>query len=660
MSWFEGLSDRLPDRMTGRWSRRAARRGFDDHGANRRAVTLLGRLIRNQAGPYALGWVVWVLIFVMPLALGFFGEAFFDHLEGRPGAPALGILLGAMALWVVLRVGMIFGGMWHYSAVVFRAGANLQQNMFRRLIGRPGAQPAPLPTGEVVSRFRDDVEHTHETFDHTVDLSGAVVVGVGSFVIMANIDLVLAVAAFVPVLFVIVVIRLLGTRIEAARTAAREATEDVTGFLGEAFAAVQAVKVAGAESAMVGALAPRNDRRRAMMVRDRTLEATTEAVAHNTVNVGTGLVLLLSVGTLATADGLTVGEFALFTYLLGHLAIAAWMIGFTLAKIRQAGVSVTRMVDLIRPGGLDELTARRPFAVGPSGPDGGGVVAAGTARGRARRASDDDGGPVPPPLLVVEGLTHVHAGGNGDSPELGVIDASLQVARGQFVVVTGRVGSGKTTLLRAVLGLLPAQSGRVLWDGEEVADAVTVMVPPRVAYLPQVPQLFSMSLRDNLAMGLDIGEGDLDAAVAAAALTRDVGAMPAGYETLVGTRGMRLSGGQVQRTAAARMLVRRPELLVIDDVSSALDVETEARLWDRLFGAGGEDGSPTVGAAGSAARDGNGERPTVPTTALVVSHRRPALQRADQVIVLDGGRICARGTADQLRASSPLFRQLWG
>lgn len=656
MSWFQRSSERGRKGPDGGPSEQSPGRAFDDHGANRRALTVLGRLIRNQAGPYALGWVTWVLIFVMPLALGFFGQAFFDHLEGRPGAPALGILLGAMAVWVVLRVGMIFAGMWHYSAVTFRAGANLQQNMFRRLIGRPGAQPAPLPTGEVVSRFRDDVEHTSETFDHTVDLSGAVVVGIASFAIMASIDVLLAVAAFVPVVFVVVAIRLLGTRIEAARTAAREATEGVTGFLGEAFAAVQAVKVAGAESAMSAALAPRNERRRAMMVRDRTLEAMTEAVAHNTVNIGTGLVLLLSVGTLATAGGLTVGEFALFTYLLGHLAVAAWMMGFSLAKIRQTGVSVTRMVGLIRPWGLDELTSPRPFAVGPSGPDG---TVAVSVRSRAVDGAGGGDAAVAAPLLAVEGLSHVHAGGNGDGPEVGVIDASLQVGRGQFVVVTGRVGSGKTTLLRAVLGLLPAQSGRVWWEGEEVADPAAVMVPPRVAYTPQVPQLFSMSLRDNLAMGLDVGDGDLDAAVATAALTRDVATMPAGYETLVGTRGMRLSGGQVQRTAAARMLVRRPELLVVDDVSSALDVETEARLWDRLFGASRGDGSLPAGPAGNVG-DGNGDRPTVPTTALVVSHRRPALQRADQVIVLDGGRICARGTADQLRASSPLFRQLWG
>jgi ATP-binding cassette subfamily B protein len=128
--------------------------------------------------------------------------------------------------------------------------------------------------------------------------------------------------------------------------------------------------------------------------------------------------------------------------------------------------------------------------------------------------------------------------------------------------------------------------------------------------------------------------------VRAAVLEEDLAGMPRGLETTIGPRGLRLSGGQVQRTAAARMLVRQPELLVVDDVSSALDTETEAILWDRLF----------------EARTTNGPA----TTALVVSHRRPALARADLVVVVDAGRIVERGTAEELLERSAIFRDLWG
>jgi ATP-binding cassette subfamily B protein len=175
----------------------------------------------------------------------------------------------------------------------------------------------------------------------------------------------------------------------------------------------------------------------------------------------------------------------------------------------------------------------------------------------------------------------------------------------------------------------------VRWNGVVVEDAADFFVPPRSAYTPQVPTLFSMSLRDNLLLGRTDDDDAVAAGIRSAALDRDVAAMPQHLDTLVGPLGMRLSGGQVQRTAAARMFVRRPELLVFDDLSSALDVDTERTMWQRLF------------------------REHAGSTALVVSHRRPAPQRADQIIVLREGRIDAVGTVDDLLDSSEEFGHLW-
>ena len=576
---------------------------------------IMWRLIRNQPLRYGTSLVTWIVIWSWPVLLGLIVQAFFDRLTGD-GGWSVGWLMAATAGHVLGYLALIWAGIRLHASLMVRARTSVQRAMMAWIMRLPAARPVSETPGEVVSRFRDDTEHLQEAFDFSVDLAGAGISAAVGVAVLASVAPLLTVAVVLPLGLTVVAVWALGGRIARYRVAAREATEAVTGFMGETFTAVGAVKVAGAEPQVLRRMATVNDHRRAMMVRDRTLTAATDALVDNAANVSLGLVLVLAVGTISIggAGGLSVGDVALFTLLLWRIAHGAQMSGRFLARLRQAGVSVDRMLALMPGGTAEDLFAHHPLEseVGvPAGPAGG-------------------GGSVDAPLLELVGVSSHHPDGTR-----GIIDVDLAVPAGSLVVVTGRVGSGKTTLLRAAVGLVPVSGGEIRWRGSPVADPAVELLPPRVAYTRQVPQLFGMSLRDNLLLGVEADEDDVDRAVQAAVLAEDLDGMPKGLETTIGPRGLRLSGGQVQRTAAARMLLRRPELLLVDDVSSALDTETEAVLWDRLFAEAG-------------------------TTALVVSHRRPALARADLVVVVDDGRIVATGTAEELLERSAIFRDLWG
>lgn len=554
------------------------------------------RLVRREPVAYAIGWVGWVAFNLFTIPTGLALKAVLDRLApDAPGADGVWVLLAVLAGLEVGRwLDLWFSAVqWHGCWVGWHTIPRL--HALRALAVDPGPAEGRLPgsPGEAVSRFRDDTRDIAMVLDVWLDVSGAVLASAGALVVMATIDARTTLVVAAPVVAVLVACHLLTPRLRAWRRASREATAEVTGFIGDTFGAITAVKAAGAEAAVVERFEALGRRRARTAEHDQVGTQLVRTLGGATGNLGVGLTLLLVAPAISRGE-FSVGDLGLFTAYASVLASLPRWVGSLGATMRQADVSVARIGELLPDGGAEAAAA--PIATElRTGPDP--APAAVVADPAERRDGDRL------ERLTVRDLT-VRAG------DVTVLDGiGLDLPRGSFTVVTGPVGSGKTTLLRAILGLVGRERGELAWNGVVVDDPSTVFVPPRAAYLPQVPRLFSEPLADTVLLGLD--RSGLDRALHLACLDDDVAAMAAGVETVVGARGVRLSGGQIQRAGAARALVRRPELLVVDDLSSALDAATEAQLWQRFLAA-------TAGGA----------------TALVVTHRPEVIAAADQVIRL--------------------------
>ncbi len=571
-------------------------------------------LMTFRKGRYLINVFGWATMWVLPVIPALIARAFFDRITGEDTTGfTVATLVAIMVAYGLGRIMIMVLMMWNDIHLGFRISTLMRRNMLEQIFELPGAQSMKESPGEAISRFRDDVDEVQESFSWTVDMLGLFTFSAVALWILVGIDGEFTFYVFAPTIAVVWIAAAARRRVKRYREAAREATGRITEALGEMFGSVQSIKVAGAERPMMGHFRRLNDERRTVMVRDRVLTSALESLFWNTISIGTGIILIVTAGAMSSGE-FTVGEFALFVYFLGFVTDAVFFLGLFIARYQQAAVSFGRMIELMGDG--DPLRLVEPKKLELSG-----------------QLSEPN--VIPPhfaPLerLDVSGLTFHYPG-----TEAGIEDMTFSVPKGSFTVVTGRIGAGKTTLLRAILGLVKTDSGTVSWNGEVVENPAAFFIPPRSAYTPQVPRLFSMTLLQNLLMGRRDPEDQVREAINAAVMSPDLEGMSEGLSTMVGPMGVRLSGGQIQRSATARMFVRRPDLLVFDDVSSALDVETERVLWEQLF------------------RDRAG------VTSIVVSHRRPALQRADQIVVMDQGRIAAVGSLDDLMGSSPEFMAMW-
>ncbi len=584
-------------------------------------------LLKYRPKLYLFCFLCWATIHSFPLLFGLLIGQIFDALAGdQPAFDSAWTWVAIFGFFAIGRHGLIWVGELRWIVYWNDQSLQIRRNLLRWLLEADGSRVMTVSPGEAVSTFRDDVEDLLEYMENYVDGGGIVIFALGSVTVMATINPWLTAILVVPLLLVVFVAQSLGPEIRNRRRAMRIATEDVTGLVGESFGAVQSIKLAAAERPVLAEFHRRNEVRRKAALRDTLLTEALMAVNVNMATITIALVLLVSAGGLSDGS-ISVGELVIFLTYLPRLTFYLAFVGHFIAQHRRTGVAFERMrrlaVDADDSDLLDRTRVPLDGEVGELPPQ----VRLGTDR--LERLTVTDMSFTYPESRIVIG----EDGEVAPAMQAGIEDVSFTLERGSFTVIAGRVGAGKTTILRAMLGLVPA-AGQITWNDRVIEDRASFLVPPRSAYTPQIPKLFSDTLAYNISLRETMSDESVHSAARLAVLDTDLDRLVGGIETVVGARGVKLSGGQVQRSAVARMFATGADLLVFDDLSSALDLHTEAELWERLF----DHRSATC---------------------LVVSHRPAALQRADQILVVDGGRVVDSGRLDELLERSAVMSDLW-
>lgn len=581
-----------------------------ERGTLRDGFAVLGVAIRREPWVFTLSTLGSVLFGALTVAdawvLGWSTDHVvlpaFDDGDIRPGG-----LLTILALFVgvaILRAVGIVARRLGAGVMQFRMQAHYRREVTRQYLRLPMSWHQQHPTGQLLSNANSDVEAAWAPIAPLPMAVGTVAMMVIAVGQMLFTDLVLAVVGLL-VFPIVIVVNVVYQRFQSPlMTRAQALRAELSEVAHESFDGALVVKTLGRESEETERFARKAHQLRDVNVHAGRIRAAFDPVLEALPSLG--VLLVLAVGVLRVDRGLTdPGNVVTVAYLLTIVSFPIRSLGWLVGEFPRSVVGFDRVRSVL------DATGEMPY--------GDRVVASSQSGAR----------------LDVRHLGYRYAGG----PPL-LDDLTFSVRPGRTVAVVGATASGKSTLTSLLLRLVDPQSGQVLLDGTDLRELAPGALAAHVALVPQQAFLFDDTVRGNVGLGADVPDEDIWQALRTAQADGFVAALPDGLDTRLGERGTSLSGGQRQRLSLARALARHPRLLVMDDATSAVDPEVEARILAALRGS-------------------RQARPSgVEASVLVVAYRKATIALADEVVFLREGRIQDQGTHVELLARNPGYADL--
>jgi ATP-binding cassette subfamily B protein len=504
---------------------------------------------------------------------------------------------------VVLLAASTFSRFYLVSWLGERVVADIRNAIFSRVLRLSPAFFETNKTGELLSRLTTDTtllqtvigSQASSALRNLILLTGGIVM-----LFITSPRLTGLVFLLVPV--VVVPIIILGKRVRQRSRLSQDRIADLGGQAEEALNAVHTVQAFGQEANIEARFTDRVEK--AFDTAISRVRARAFLTAFVILFVFTGIALVLWLGGHDVLDGrLSGGELSSFLFFAVVVAGSVGSLSEVYGDLQHAAGAAERLVELLRQDS-DIAAPENPEAL-PEPPEG---------------------------AVTLEQVTFSYSS-RPDEPALS--DYSLKVAPGERVALVGPSGAGKTSVFNLLLRFYDPSQGEVQVDGMDLRRVQPESARARFGLVPQDPAIFAANAWDNIRFGRPDADNEaVRAAARAAGAEAFLDALPEGFDTFLGEKGMRLSGGQKQRLAIARAILRNPTILLLDEATSALDAESERAVQEAL------------------------ETLMVNRTTLVIAHRLATVQKADRIIVMEQGRVVAEGTHDTLVAEDGLYARL--